>query len=857
MPGQMSDAEIQRRKKLQGKVAVTTSTLGLGALALKGGGALAPKASRFTKVNPAKLAHWGGKMDRAATNTSIAAGGVGGLGGYNFAAYTKAEARKKQETLAKNHGGLMDFGLGSVHQGESEEISKLKLPGSFGDAAKATVKGKVIPHKPDFTAAPSGTKMLGAGSAGPSAAAAPKKGWLTPMKIGVGVGGTTAVGAGAYGVHRARKVEKRDDSWMNISEHERHAKDGRATRRKGRSVSEAGLTIGGAAVGHSIYGQTKRPDAFTQAGALGRRTRVIGDNVKIGAIKPKTGFKALGGAIKANPHGAALIGGGALMAAGIPAQVAGSVKNRHHENAITGLRRQRAGVAKRDQQEKGEPGAARDVAGAAASGALTGTWIGHRIGAEVGHHDVGDIQAGKRTVATKLTQQFGVPKSFGRARDYRKLMNHPDLVPGVRAYGRGGKIGAAAGAAIAGGSQIHHEMESKRKYEEKQARVQARAARQQAPVAKGFKLPKMPKMPKVPTPGFMKTSTTATAGAKDATGGFVHTTQARPDNPLWNSRKIHQSHYVNMKTGTTSSGDATMTRGTPTKKGIYVGAGVGATGLVGLGAADTHYEKKRRMAAAGVSKAWFPRADEVSKLGGPKVNVRYANQLDVDNKNHSTKSHEPTDMYAGYRGKSLILRRPKYNASMENPKALHGAAVRVNKDPQRHTTYLHVQRGRVLGANARNVHNAYQSSASSVDVNGKKYAFHREDEPVKKAYDPEANRHKRLDHYATGLSMASGAAGTGAVALGAKHVGRPSKAAGHKWEYDMGTKTNIRRTVPGRAGTGLFSPHGKVVRSSAKGVGGALALGAGAAGLAVGSSKVRGYKQGRGASYKPRVNTGI
>lgn len=75
----MSDVELRGRKKAAGHIAVTTSTMGLGSLAALGAGA-ALKKPRLTKV--------------AATG-SIVSGGVGGAGGYNFAAIQRAEAKRR------------------------------------------------------------------------------------------------------------------------------------------------------------------------------------------------------------------------------------------------------------------------------------------------------------------------------------------------------------------------------------------------------------------------------------------------------------------------------------------------------------------------------------------------------------------------------------------------------------------------------------------------------------------------------------------------------------------------------------------------------------------------------------------
>ena len=96
----MSDEELARRKRAQARFSITGSTLGLTALGLKGGSAaakLVPKAERLTAAIPAlkKIpADAPKRISDAATTTAIGAAGVGGVGGYNFAAYTKEDARR-------------------------------------------------------------------------------------------------------------------------------------------------------------------------------------------------------------------------------------------------------------------------------------------------------------------------------------------------------------------------------------------------------------------------------------------------------------------------------------------------------------------------------------------------------------------------------------------------------------------------------------------------------------------------------------------------------------------------------------------------------------------------------------------
>lgn len=90
----MSDAEIRRRKKIQGAVSVTTATLGLAALGSRGAGAAVNRAAKLKKLSPS-AAKLGPKLNSASTTLTTTGAGVGGVGGYNFAAYTNAEGRKR------------------------------------------------------------------------------------------------------------------------------------------------------------------------------------------------------------------------------------------------------------------------------------------------------------------------------------------------------------------------------------------------------------------------------------------------------------------------------------------------------------------------------------------------------------------------------------------------------------------------------------------------------------------------------------------------------------------------------------------------------------------------------------------
>jgi hypothetical protein len=101
----MSQKSIDRRKRAQGTLTRATSTLGLAGVGMVG-------ASIASKKNPATLRRIQGmhpklshvtpeKMKDAAFHTGVVSGGLSGLGGYNFASYTSAEA-KRNKKVKKN-----------------------------------------------------------------------------------------------------------------------------------------------------------------------------------------------------------------------------------------------------------------------------------------------------------------------------------------------------------------------------------------------------------------------------------------------------------------------------------------------------------------------------------------------------------------------------------------------------------------------------------------------------------------------------------------------------------------------------------------------------------------------------------
>ena len=104
----MSQKQIDRRKRTQGTIARTTSTIGLTGLGVLGASVAARKNPETLKaiqrLHPKLKAVTPEKMKDATVNAGIVSGGLSGLGGYNFASYTSAEAkRNKMKTKLKKN----------------------------------------------------------------------------------------------------------------------------------------------------------------------------------------------------------------------------------------------------------------------------------------------------------------------------------------------------------------------------------------------------------------------------------------------------------------------------------------------------------------------------------------------------------------------------------------------------------------------------------------------------------------------------------------------------------------------------------------------------------------------------------
>lgn len=127
----------------------------------------------------------------------------------------------------------------------------------------------------------------------------------------------------------------------------------------------------------------------------------------------------------------------------------------------------------------------------------------------------------------------------------------------------------------------------------------------------------------------------------------------------------------------------------------------------------------------------------------------------------------------------------------------------------------------------RSVGHFKRAGAVGLAVGGTGAVVHNRSKQVKKAYDPEKKRMRRLDRYADGSNIAAGALGAGAGFAGAKTAGKLREISGKKTV-----------SVP-------------KLKSAGKAGGATAALGLAAVGAAVGADRIKRYKRGNGRSYRP------
>jgi hypothetical protein len=235
----MSDAEIKHRKKVQGAVSRTTSTLGLGGLGLLGASAVArknPGVLKPLRKIPALKTATPDKLRETAQNVGLVSGGIGGVGGYNFAAYTSAESRKRKvvskamdiapmagevgfakawEPVGRTYDPESQRKARNQHQVQAAAGSATALAGSSVGAGALkrryeTKRGQIRPKNLVGEMSPkqkNWAENLGGG----------KKLHAKAVKAGKAQLGLGAAAVGALGVGTALEHKRRSQGWQSYS----------------------------------------------------------------------------------------------------------------------------------------------------------------------------------------------------------------------------------------------------------------------------------------------------------------------------------------------------------------------------------------------------------------------------------------------------------------------------------------------------------------------------------------------------------------------------------------------------------------------------------------------------------------
>ena len=223
----MSDAEIRRRKHLQGKISQTTSTLGLTGLGALGAGAVVSrkpgvlrKIPKYKNLTNDQVKAKGKSMGDTATKIGIVSGGIGGLGGYNFAAYTNAESRKKKAVVKRDETSPLEDG----HYAEVGIAKNWSPSNSKFDPERSRQKRAKVYEGAAETAGVAGVAYGGArGIAGAGHSVAARKKTQTPegkakhLKLARMNKKPALVGAsvGVAGLSAAEMINrKRNSSWQ-------------------------------------------------------------------------------------------------------------------------------------------------------------------------------------------------------------------------------------------------------------------------------------------------------------------------------------------------------------------------------------------------------------------------------------------------------------------------------------------------------------------------------------------------------------------------------------------------------------------------------------------------------------------
>lgn len=492
----MNDNQLKRAKKASAGLSITGGSLGLAGL----GALIAKKPETAAKL-------------------SIGATGVGGVGSYNYAAIQRAEAKKRgpkqQVFVVRNKrqikdikSGLqpvakgldmLDFGLGSVVQ--PGEISKALNRKQQNNVENAAVAGSV--------AAPAGAyfgRRAGQGaqmgyqasrltnSSIPKAVAAGAKNAGVATKIAsdggrmsnaffkakplplatAAIGGGLAASAGTKKLYQRQnqkkmgRVAKRND-WMNISEHERRARDSRRTRNRAKEVAGwGGAAVTGSVVHRAVYAPN-RPDAGVQASrfARGLKSTAKQTHYSIKNDIPGAGKRAgqsLKGLAKVNPHGAGVVGGAALMAGGAATMVGARANEKRHDRAISRQRYTRVKKSENvfkaynpeDRRRRRTERTSTAMAAAGGAGIAAGGALGKKSIGTGPTYQMFPIKGDGPKTRKRTNAGTGLRSAETGSFGFKRGIQASGFKGGLRTAGTGAALGLAGAGLVVGSDRMKH-----------------------------------------------------------------------------------------------------------------------------------------------------------------------------------------------------------------------------------------------------------------------------------------------------------------------------------------------------------------------------------------------------------------
>jgi hypothetical protein len=129
--------KLARQKDVQGALSLGGATLGLSALSAKGASIATNRALSQPKGKhsvPRVVPKWvtpqlARRLDKGSIGLVTLGAGVGGIGGYNFAAIQRAEAKREREPMSKSAFGVVQkFKSQSDRDSYYDRQSKMKAP---------------------------------------------------------------------------------------------------------------------------------------------------------------------------------------------------------------------------------------------------------------------------------------------------------------------------------------------------------------------------------------------------------------------------------------------------------------------------------------------------------------------------------------------------------------------------------------------------------------------------------------------------------------------------------------------------------------------------------------------------------